>query len=441
MAALVALWWAQQNPGISVNLLSSKQDQAAIILNSVKSLLSSTDEHGIEYDQSKYEVKLGNSSTILALSAKVHSLDGLRGKFLCDEAHEWRDNVFSKVLSALPKALNSQMLSVSTPGGTDLGLESIYYQTRIAALECLKDYSKLRSVGSFIYGIDDDDELDDETCWIKGQPSLGQIVSMDGYRRAWESAVAKGQEGEFERYQTSRYSLKSVGWIDGEVIDAASHDLNIEDYFGQTAYIGLDLSKSFDLSSMSIQFWDRQKCTQFMYHWVPAVGARDHYRAHAPLLDQWGKREYVTIVETPTIDYDKIRDRLLWCVEKFNIPKDGIGVDGLSGLKPVLQDWEQNHNLPLVAIPQTITVMGPATYSFESLIREGSMKLRRDPVFEHCMNNTQLQTGINGDRRPTKIKSTGCIDACVASIQATIVAIEAGSMDPPAYQTEHDICI
>ena len=106
-----------------------------------------------------------------------------------------------------------------------------------------------------------------------------------------------------------------------------------------------------------------------------------------------------------------------------------------------MQEWENEYNLPLIGIPQTITVIGPATFSFESLIREGKMTLRRDPVFEYAVNNVQLMVGQNGDRRPTKEKSTGIIDPCIAGIQATAIAIDKGAMDPPAYRTEADIVI
>ena len=62
MAALLAIYWAHTCPGIDVNVLSGKQDQAAIILGSVKDFLESTGEHGLEWDSTKYEVTIGRSS-------------------------------------------------------------------------------------------------------------------------------------------------------------------------------------------------------------------------------------------------------------------------------------------------------------------------------------------------------------------------------------------
>ena len=438
VAALLAIHWAVSHDGLQISILSGKQDQAALILDSVKSFLGSVDDHGIDYLANKYEVKI-NNSTVRALSAKTHTLDGLRGKFLIDEFHEVRDNLWGKISSALPKGRDYQVISVGTPGGVDLGLESNYYQARVIAEDCLRDFTKLKTVQSCLWGIDEEDDVSDSSIWQKGQPGLGHVVSMLDYERAWESAVAQNREGEFERYQACRYSLRSVGWLEADVIDAASEDLDIMDFKGEKCYIGLDLSKSFDLSSMALVFVRKQHFYTFMYHWVPAQGARRQYRAHAQKLDQWNKRDFVTIVETDTIDYDMIRDRLLWACENFDVPKEGIGTDALGGLKPVLQSWENDHQLPLVGIPQTITVIGPATFSFESLIREGSMTIRTDPVFEHAASCVVLQVGNNGDRRPTKEKSTGVIDPVIAGLQAVAVAIEHGAMTPPAYSTNEDI--
>ncbi len=69
------------------------------------------------------------------------------------------------------------------------------------------------------------------------------------------------------------------------------------------------------------------------------------------------------------------------------------------------------------------------------------MVLQEDPVFMHAVGNVRLVTGINGDRRPTKEKSTGVIDPVIAALQATAIAIEHGALRPPAYRTDDDLII
>ncbi len=442
LAALLAIFTATEVPGCDISILAGKADQAVLILDSVKRFLRDTEGHGLDYDVKRTEVTIGRS-VIKALAAKTHTLDGLRSRlYLLDEGHEYRDDVYGKVLSALPKSRDAQMLSISTPGSPDSGgLSSVYYSTRTVAEESLRDFTKLRSVFAYLYGIDEWDSIEDETVWEKGQPGLGHVISLDDYRRAWETYQAQNREGDFERYALARYSLRSLGWIEPRVIESVSTELDPMDFKGRTAYCGLDLSKSYDLSSLCVQFWKDQRLTSFGWHWIPAAGARTGYRAHAQLIPEWGRHDFVEIVESQTIDYDRIRDRLLWVCDTFDVPKDGIGVDALGGLRPTLQEWEQDYNLPLIGIPQTMTVIGPASFSWESLLREGKMTIRRDPVLEHCVSNVQIITDANGNRRPAKDKSTGVIDAVIAGVQATAVAIQAGAMTPPAYRTESDISI
>lgn len=76
MAALMAIWEAVNNPGCTIAILAGKQDQALVILASVKTFLEHTPDHGLQYSIKQSEVKIG-ASTINALSAKVHTLDGL----------------------------------------------------------------------------------------------------------------------------------------------------------------------------------------------------------------------------------------------------------------------------------------------------------------------------------------------------------------------------
>ncbi|MDB4628064.1 terminase large subunit [bacterium] len=445
-SALVAIFMALEEDGCEINIIANKADQARLILDSVKAFLTGyetfeKEDLWFDYEIKATEVHLGRS-VIRTLASKVSSLDGLRFRLaIADEAHEAREPWLDKLLSALPKGRNYQLLSVSTPGGADLGLESCYYVRRRVAEECLKDFDKLKHVGSWLYGIDEWDDFEDPGCWLKGCPALGTIIPSEAYHDALESAKANNQLDQFIRYQCCRYSLNCLDWIDLDVIDGAMRPLEIMDFKGQDAFIGVDLSKSFDLSSIAVQFWKDQKATTFFYHYVPAQGAREHYRGHASLLEAWGRHGHIEIIETPTIDYDLIRDRLLWLQEHFTLKPESIGLDALGGVKPVLQDWEQNHDLPLVGIPQTINVIGPATYTFESLVREKRMVLQEDPVFMHAVGNVRLVTGINGDRRPTKEKSTGVIDPVIAALQATAIAIEHGALRPPAYRTDDDLII
>ena len=76
MAALLAIYLATDVPGCDISILANKQEQSALILQSVHRFLRDTEGHGIDYESKAKEVRIG-TSTIRALSAKVNALDGL----------------------------------------------------------------------------------------------------------------------------------------------------------------------------------------------------------------------------------------------------------------------------------------------------------------------------------------------------------------------------
>ena len=438
LMGLLALFIATQKHGSETVILANKREQAQLALDSAKRFISPTTiPHASIYN----ELRVGTSS-IKALASKVTNLDGLRFALaILDEQHEASDDVFSKIISALPKNRDAQMVSISTAGGPEKGLESIYYTTRRVAEECLRDFDKLRSVFSFLCQIDEDDDIEDETCWIKAQPSMGHIVSVQDYRRSLESYAATNNLQHFERFLCCRYSQLNANWIDVDVLEAVEEDISLEDFKGQDIFVGIDLSKSFDISTVAVMAWRNGTPHIFMHHWIPAQGARKAYRSHAKFLNEWKALPFINIVETPTIDYDHIAEFLCYLRDNFNLQKDSIGVDALGGMKFTLQEWEQKYKLPIIGIPQTITVLGPATLTLESLIREGNIRIRKDPCWKHCVASVALQEGVNGDRRPTKADSTGQIDAVIAALQALVISIEHGAMKPAAYRTAEEINI
>ena len=117
-------------------------------------------------------------------------------------------------------------------------------------------------------------------------------------------------------------------------------------------------------------------------------------------------------------------------------------------MKLNVDDWgsiEDRYNprtdLPMAAIPQTVVSLGPATYMLESMIRDRTIRVPDDPVTEYALANVKLETNVNGDRRPSKMRSGGIIDPIVAMIMLGSVLIKENAAKPGAYSTGGDIAI
>jgi phage terminase large subunit-like protein len=393
------------------------------------------------------ERKILNTRTgaeIVRRAAKTGTLDGLKGSFLIDESSEQTTDWMKKITSALPKQRDAFSLSITTPGGGELGRESPYYVGRQIADEALKEESWGLGVGSFLFGIDDDDDIEDEDCWIKGQPSLGWTIPVDAYRQQLIENKIQGKESEFERFQLCRFTTSDAPWLVGDLWDGAR----------QTAagpgpddavVVGFDFSRTFDLTSACMAWWDGETLRTQWRHWAIRKPKGQQKRDYQRYLDGWARRDNVVVCDH-SVQYDDIYDWLWELKGSCNLVR--VGYDALSGMHTTLADWgdlEEKYNpqtmLPMAKVPQTVTTFGPATYLVEGFLRSGTMTHPGDPVVDYAVSNVQLEQNVNGDRRPSKVRSSGIIDPVVALCMAAHCLIEEKMTKPGAYNTDAEIAL
>ena len=435
-AALVELFVAHENPGAEIMCLANKADQARLAFNAARDLATMGKDLGFSCYANRIEHE--NRATIKVQASKVHTLDGLKCRFFClDETSEARDDYFAKVISALPKLRDAQMVSITTPGPVQLGKESVYYQTRRIAEKALAEPNEFPGVFAYLAGVDEEDDLADEGCWIKGNPALGHITPLDDYRRAFKEYAATDRLGDWERYQLCRYSLVGLDWIGLETWQELESDWEVSERSGKV-YCGLDLSKSFDLSTLSAVWWNGDEAWLAQWHYVPRPEPNAKHKTYESLLPAWELLPNVEICDGG-IEYEKIEAKIQELRNCFDVVD--VGLDALGGIRPTLQKWQDVAKIPLLEIPQTIQHIGPATMMFEHLVKRKKLNVKPDPVWNHCLSNLRLITGINGDRRPVKDRSTGVIDACVSAILAVYTLSFHGGDQAGAYNNIEDLAI
>jgi phage terminase large subunit-like protein len=373
------------------------------------------------------------------MASKTGTLDGTKAiLYVCDETAEAKEDYMQKVVSALPKLRDSLMVSVTTPGSPELGLDSPYYTRRRVAEEALKpeNWDEL-DVFAVFYGLDEDDDFRDESTWIKAQPSLNHVIPISNYRRLLKEYTAQDALDNWERYQCCRYSLQGLQWIQLSEWRTANAKVDRPPP-GTPIYCSIDFSKAFDITSLCYGWWIDGKFHVKWHHWAirdPHVeGVKRHYQR---FVENWARHDNVTIC-THRVQYDLVKQKLDELRTWGEIKR--IGYDALGGMKTEVQAWgdiDDRYNpetdLPMWSMPQTIMVMGPSTYLAESYIRHKNLVLDEDLVVEYALANVQLEKNINGDRRPCKLKSMGIIDPIVAFVMLCGVLIREGAERPGAY--------
>ena len=387
---------------------------------------------------------------ILPYASKTNTLDGLAGMvYLLDETSEAKNDWMAKIKSAIGKSADSFMLSITTPGGVELGRDSPYYQRRRSAVEALDSdkWDELRDTFSALFGIDEEDDMADEACWPKGQPSLGHVIPIEQYRRQLAECRAENRLQDFERFACCRYSTKGMRWISGEMWEA-NHDESVPmtpTNPETPVYAAVDLSKSFDVSSLSWAWWEGDRICMRWHHWVIQRNEGDHMLDYVRRLDTWRHLENVTICDH-SVQYESVKQRLWDLKRTTNLIR--IGFDRVGGMKTEVQKWGDRDvrynaetDLPMTAVPQGMVVMGPATHLLECLVRDRALRLAPDPVVEYALAGVQIATDSNGNRKPCKMRSRSIIDPVVASVMTCAIMIKEGAEAPGAYLDPGDIAI
>ncbi|MGC6586546.1 terminase large subunit [Paenibacillus sp. Dod16] len=130
-----------------------------------------------------------NFGFIKALASNTNSLDGLdvHGAVIDELAAIKNRDIYDLVKQAMGARQQPLLFSITTNGFVREGIFDSQYEYATNLL-----YGKLsqpnRRFLPFIYELDDRDEWDKEECWIKANPGLGTIKSVDYLRQMVEKA-------------------------------------------------------------------------------------------------------------------------------------------------------------------------------------------------------------------------------------------------------------
>lgn len=413
---------------------------------------TNSDEEGAEDGRLRVTERkltcLETGTSVRPYASKTNTLDGLRAvAYIVDETAEAKDDFMAKIVSATSKLADSYMLSITTPGGVELGRDSPYYTRRQSATEALKreNWHKLDTFAA-LFGLDELADMEDPAEWPKAQPSLGHVIPVSAYQRQLEDYRAQGKLADWERFQCCRYTTKGMHWVSGDLWSAnEAGDVDYPPEPNTPIWAAVDLSKSFDVSSLAYGWWHAGKLVVRWHHWIIERGDRSGFMDYMRNIDAWSKLPNVTVCEH-AVQYESIKSRL-WDIKRAGDLRC-VGYDRIGGQKTEVQTWgergkgyNRETDLPMEPTPQTIVTLGPGTFLIESMLRSGQLAMQQCPVVGYCLANVVLEENSNGDRRPTKAKSRGVIDPVVALIMLAANLIADGATQPGAYADPGEIAI
>jgi len=427
--ALVGLT-ADGEPGAEIYSAATKKDQARLVFDEAKRMARSSPALRARVKRRQFNMSVaGTDSKFEPLSSDVRSLDGLNPHFVViDELHKHASRDLLDVMDTAIGSRRQPLIWIITTAG-DTNPETVYSQERLYAEQVALGVQKDDTYFAYIACIDDEDDWEDERCWIKGNPNLHVSVKLTDLRR--QATKAKGSpssQREFKRLRLNRRMALSGKEIKFEKwLLCTEGPLDVSALRGRAAYVGLDLSSKLDLTAAALVFPPvevNERWKVYVRFWCPGENVKDREDRDKASYERWIEEGWLEVTPGDIIDHTALRDQVLEWRREFDI-------------REVLYDpWNatqlsldlQKEGLAVKEFVQGIRSYTAPTNEFLALIQSAKLEHGGNPILAWMANNLYIETDKNLSKMPHKKKSTGRIDGMTAVIMGVGGAMTA---EPP----------
>lgn len=417
LMAGLALYDFLRGEGKRVHVIANNEEQASILLDTAKTMVSRLPAGSHDCIERFKSIEREDADCYMnALPALERSLDGLNPScWIADEAAEFKGRFLTKLLTTGSKRKESTGVIITTPGSN---AENIYMEIVKQCEGVLANEIQDDTIFAMLYGLDTSDALEDETKWVKGNPGLlhGQ-PDMVSLRRAWNTMKQSPMgRAEFSRYHGSRFDENSGGWLDMSMWESL-HDKNFDwdSTHKRTAYAGLDLSKSGDMTALviAIPLDDGRVAIKGRY-WFPKEGLAQRELDYRMPVRTWAMEGKLELSAGREIDYEQIRIALQEAKQQYDLRIVAYDAWGSKYLAETLI----NDGVPLQTYRMAISTFGPGCSLFNNLWLGKKLVVGDDPIFRRACAEAVAKTDLNGNIRPAKSREHSIIDPLVAAIMA-----------------------
>jgi phage terminase large subunit-like protein len=307
---------------------------------------------------------------------------------------------------------------LTTAGRDVLG---IAYETRSRALKVLQGILQDDRLCGAVFTLDDGDAWDDEACWPKANPMLGDPTpTLTELRQlALEAKHTPSQEMSFRQFYGNQWlQLSASAWLSPEDIRAcADPRLRLEDFTGARVWIGFDSALKDDSASVAVVTVKNDILYMFSKSFMP----RDSVARYAKLIPeyvQWLREGLLEATDGAIVDLARIRDYIVELHQLFQV--DAVVIEQFAAGN--LPSDLLRLGIKAEVAQKTARSFTPAALDLEARIRNRLFRFDGNSHALWMLSNACVERRVNGSLLPKKEseKSSQKIDVVDAALLAMI---------------------
>lgn len=456
---------ADGEAGSQVYSAAAKRDQAAILFADAVKMVKQSPALSKRLEFSGGEGREFNiayhrsGSFFRAVSRDTgKSGSGPRPYFvLADEIHEFPDRRILETLERGFKFRRNPLLFMITNSGSDrnsVAWEEHEHAVKVAAgnVDAVTDPTYQGNViddntFSFVSSLDDDDDpLEDPTCWEKANPLLGVTITKDYLAEVVAQAKAiPGQLNGILRLHFCVWTDAEKAWMSRASLEPLLADFDPIDHKGAEICLGLDLSQNRDITALgAVVETGRTDDDKPVYDaWVDAWTPGDTLKARE-LRDKvpysvWAKQGHIHAPPGESINFRHVAQMLVEYDEDYDVRL--VAYDSYAFRRFETEVSEVGLTLPFAEhvqgglkkgkpTPEMIAAakragkdpeglwMPASVRLLEEAILEGRIRIKRNPVLISAFMSAVPEADKWGNYWLSKERSINKIDAVIALCMA-----------------------
>lgn len=338
-----------------------------------------------------------NHSKIQYHTSNARTKDSLRdGCVIYDEVHEYEDSAIVDVFnSGLGKVSNSREFFITTDGFVRGGyLDDL----KERAINILKGDSLDDPLFVFMATLDEDEEMEDETCWQKANPMFH--APMTSYAKELfrivknqYTTLGNSKPSARIRFMTKRMNRPATDletsvatW---EEIEATSREMI--DLTHRSCVGGLDFASVRDFVAVGLLFKDGDD-----YIWKSHSFVNQNFlnrvELKAPIKD-WGAAGHLTIVDEPVINIKHVVNWFVKMREMHGVNTIVADTFRLDLVKTALEN--EGFKIMYVRTKGIEALLAPRV---ETIFAERRVVFGKNPLMRWYTNNVKVVTDAKGNR-------------------------------------------
>lgn len=398
LISTMGIWDILATDGAEVSIVANKREQSRRIFDDCVGFVqqnASLSKRLQIYQSTSKIINAKKRGVIEALSADKKNFDGKGcSVILADELGAMPDMSPIRILKSGSQGRKNPICVEITSGSQ--GTSNAGYTEWRRATKMLEGVTENDDAFfPMVFGVDEnDDPMNDESCWIKAMPMLDITTSKDLIRnQIKEAKVSSEIKSEVMCKLFCRWERIANGWLSGKVIEQVVENPNRLDLTKPYVAVGgIDLSKRRDLTAWTIAFYQNERFyLKHRFYYLDEMRAEKTSNAD-PRWEDWTQKGWLTPTDGNVIDLDVVLEDIRKDCSDYNIRE--ITIDPYGMYNSIIPSLQEEYDL--IEVPQSTKHMSPRLKQFEEELHKGTIACD-SPVFRWMLGNAVVTTDSNSN--------------------------------------------